>query len=245
MTTPAKTSADLSAWSRRYQASLRRYLKTGSETALQAAQRLGRQAVRLGMETLDVAHIHEQTLATAAYNGDNLQVASSAVNAAKSFFEAVLVPIEQTHAPARHADAQVARLTKSLRQRTQEATASTRQLQKGVARRQAVEASLEKSVQIHATLVAEAQRLRLHLQDLTHGILMAQEDERRATGGHLRNDVAQLLLSIQIRLLALNGAVAANTKNLKKEITNTRRIVRESASTVSRLVPGAEVHHEA
>jgi len=245
MTTPAKTTADIADWSRCYQSALRRYLKTETVAGLRAAQRLGRQAVSLGMETLDIARIHEQALSALAATGGTSWLAPVPINHAKSFFEAAIVPIEQTHGPALQADARVTRLAQSLRRRTQEATASNRQLEKTVARRQAAETALKQSARTRAGLLAEAQRLRLHLQNLTHEILSAQEDERKATGRQLRDDIAQLLLAIQIRLLALNGAAQANSENLKKEIAETQRIVRESASTIHRLSPEREVHHEA
>lgn len=45
-----------------YQAALRRYLKPGSAADARPALRLGRRAVALGLETLDLALIHEQAL---------------------------------------------------------------------------------------------------------------------------------------------------------------------------------------
>ena len=50
--------------SQRYRASLQKHLKQGLRASLQPARRLGRQAVALGLETLDVARIHEGALAT-------------------------------------------------------------------------------------------------------------------------------------------------------------------------------------
>jgi len=245
MTTPKKPTAELAKWSRRYQSALRRYLKTETAAGLGAAQRLGRQAVSLGLETLGIARIHEQSLAALAATGGSAGLAPGPIIHAKTFFEEAIVPIEQTHAPALRADAKVTRLTQSLRKRTQEATESTNLLDKGVARRQAAETALKQSVQTRAGLLAEAQRLRLHLQNLTHEILAAQEDERKTTGQQLRDDIAQLLLAIQIRLLALNGTVTANSENLEKEIAETQRIVRQSLSTFHRLAIRSEVNHEA
>jgi len=46
----------------RYQEALRRYLKQGPAASLQPAARLGRRATVLGLETLDLALIHEQAL---------------------------------------------------------------------------------------------------------------------------------------------------------------------------------------
>ena len=51
-----------SVLARRYQAALRRYLQQGPAASLHPAVRLGRQAVALGLETLDLAVIHEQAL---------------------------------------------------------------------------------------------------------------------------------------------------------------------------------------
>ncbi len=241
MTTPDKRGTGSVEWSRRYQSALCRYLKTETAAGLQAAQRLGRQAVSLGMETLDVAHLHEQVLSTLATAGGTLWGSPGAINRAKAFFTEVIVPIEQTHDPALKAGARVTKLTRSLRQRTKEATDSTRQLEKGVIRRQAAEAALRESVLTRAGLLAEALRLRQHLQHLTHEIISAQEEERKAFGTRLRDDIAQFLLATQIRLMALNGAVLANSKNLKMEIAETRRIVKQSISIIHRLSPQGQV----
>ena len=244
MTTPKKPTAELAEWSRRYQSALRRYLKTGTAAGLGAAQRLGRQAVSLGLETLDIARIHEHSLAASAAAGATSWLAPGPTIHAKAFFEETIVPIEQTHDPALRAGAKVTRLTQSLRRRTQEATASGRLLEKGVARRQAAETALRQSVRTRAGLLAEAQRLRQHLQNLTHDILAAQEEERKTTGQKLRDDTAQLLLAIQIRLLALNSAVTANSEHLKKEVAETQRIVKQSLRTFRRLAIRSEVDHE-
>jgi hypothetical protein len=48
--------------SRRYQAALLRRLKQGPRVGLRSADGLGRQALAMGLETLDLAKIHEQAL---------------------------------------------------------------------------------------------------------------------------------------------------------------------------------------
>lgn len=57
-----KSNVQTADWAQRYETALRRYLKQGPEARLQPALRLGRQAVALGLETLNVAVIHEQVL---------------------------------------------------------------------------------------------------------------------------------------------------------------------------------------
>jgi hypothetical protein len=50
--------------SQRYVAALRKHLQQGPQASLKPALRLGREAVTLGLETLELARIHEQSLAT-------------------------------------------------------------------------------------------------------------------------------------------------------------------------------------
>ena len=52
----------LSNLSRRYQAALRMHLKQGPRATLDSAQGLGSRALSAGLQTLDLAKLHEQTL---------------------------------------------------------------------------------------------------------------------------------------------------------------------------------------
>ena len=52
------------ALSRRYQAALRNHVNQKSGASLEAAHGLGRDAMTLGLETLDVARIHEHAMIT-------------------------------------------------------------------------------------------------------------------------------------------------------------------------------------
>jgi signal transduction histidine kinase len=64
----------LKGLSRRYQAALRNYLKQGPRASLPGAQRLGRQALSLGVATLDLARIHEQALIAQTLTSINLRL---------------------------------------------------------------------------------------------------------------------------------------------------------------------------
>lgn len=246
MTTAAKTKAGASAWSQHYQAALHRHLQTRTAACLETAQQLGRGAVILGMETLDVARIHELALAALTAGNGSPGISPTPAKRASRFFAEVIIPIERTHGPARKVDAKVTQVTQSLRRRTKEATDSTRRLEKGVARRQTAETALKTSVRNRTGLLAEAERLRLQLQKLKLRILSAQEHERDITGQHLRDDVAQMLLAIQIHLLALDGACQANDANLKNVIAETQRIMKDFLGTIHRIAPLTKGrHHEA
>ncbi|HLX69885.1 MAG TPA: hypothetical protein VKV04_09695 [Verrucomicrobiae bacterium] len=63
---------NLSRLSRRYAGAWKKFLRQGSQATVRPARGLGLQAVKLGLETLDVAKIHEATLATLEASKDLL-----------------------------------------------------------------------------------------------------------------------------------------------------------------------------
>lgn len=82
--------------SQRYVAALRRHLKLGPRASLQPAARLGQQAVALGLETPELARIHERALA-------RLKLCSrenGLLQRAKIFFTEAIIPMVQSHRAA-------------------------------------------------------------------------------------------------------------------------------------------------
>ena len=76
---------------------LRKHLKQGPRASLQPALGLGRQAVALGLETLDLARIHEQALATLELSNSK----NGFIKRAEIFFTEAITPIVETHRAAR------------------------------------------------------------------------------------------------------------------------------------------------
>src|SRR4051812_19779010 len=133
----------LSAMSQKYATALKKHLNEGSQASLQPASGLGRRAVAIGIETLDVARMHEGALAT-------LEISSSGhgrVERAKNFFNGAIAPIEKTHRAALLADVRLRKLNRTLDRRTMDLAASNMSLQAGIARRKSVEQALKKSVE--------------------------------------------------------------------------------------------------
>jgi signal transduction histidine kinase len=227
-----------------YLAALRNHLKPDAKAGSPAATRLGRQAVVCGLETLDLARLHEQALTSLAVPGSPARHKETLTRRARAFFVEALAPIEKTHRAARKTEAHAHQLDRTLRQRTVESSASARHLKQGIARRQAAEAALQKSGQQRNRLLAESRRLREHLQHLTHEILSGQEDERRKISRQLHDEIAQTLLGINIRLLTLKNTAKANTSSLKKEIAGTQRLVRRSLRTVHQFAEEFGLGHE-
>lgn len=240
-----KTKVELVGWSRRYQAALRKHLAPGPEGSLQTAFRLGRQAVALGLETLDVARIHERALMTLVLPGGSSRTRERAIARAKSFFAEAIVPIERTHRAALKADVRFHQLAQTLRRRSVESSASNRHLERGIVQRQAAEAALKKSGKHRIGLLQESRRLQKSLRDQTRAMLSAQENERQKASRQLQDEIAQTLLAIDVRLLTLKNAAKAKTGTLKKEIAETQRLVRQSVKMIDRLSREYGICHEA
>jgi signal transduction histidine kinase len=83
--------------SQKYVAALGKNLKQGSQASLKPALELGRQAAVLGLETLDLARIHEQALATLKLSN----VKNAFTKLAGIFFTEVNTAIEEKHRAAR------------------------------------------------------------------------------------------------------------------------------------------------
>ena len=217
--------------SRRYATVLRTHLQGGARASLLPALGLGRQAVALGVETLELARIHEQAVVQLAADYFKLGGRKRAEN----FFTEAITPIVETHRAARQNQSDLVRLNETLNRRTQELAVTNRQLQRGVVRRQRVELALKTSGEHYAKLLRESLQLQASLRELTHQVLAAQEDERRQISHELQDEIAQTLLGINVRLLTLKKESRTNTRGIKQEIASTQRLVTKSARSVRRV----------
>lgn len=230
----------LSAMSQQYVTALKKHLKQGPRGSLPAARGLGRRAVAIGLETLDVARIHEGALAAleASASKDGI------IERAKSFFAEAIIPIERTHRAALKANARLSQLNKALGRRTVDLAVSNRSLKRGIARRKTVEKALKKSETHSQKLLQESRRLQKHLQRLTHRILSAQEDKRKKISHDLQDEIAQTLLGINVRLLALKKEAGLNAEDLQKEIASTQRLVDQSVESIKGFARAFAKSHE-
>jgi signal transduction histidine kinase len=221
----------LTGLSQQYVAALRKHLKQGPQASLQPALELGRRAVARGLETLELARIHEQALAT--FELSNIK--NGFTKLAGIFFTATNIPIEENHHAARQGNVHLSRLKETLDQRTEELAVSNRQLQRGMVRRKVMEDAAEKTGKHHNKCLEESLQLQKRLRLLTHRVLTAQEDDRKSISRELQDEIAQTLLGINVRLLSLKREARRNTKGLKNEIASTQRLVVKSAKSVRRV----------
>jgi signal transduction histidine kinase len=221
----------LTLLSQRYVAALRKHLQPGSGANLQPALELGRRAVALGLETLELARIHEQALATLKLSN----VKNGLIKRAKIFFTEAIIPIVEIHRIARQGKVRLNRLKETLNHRTEELAATNRQLQRGVVRRKVMEDAAEKNGRHHQKCLEESLQLQERLRQLTRRVMAAQEDDRRHISRELQDEIGQTLLGINVRLLALKREARSNTKGLKNQIATTQRLVLKSAKSVRRV----------
>ncbi len=237
----ANMKQKLNRLSQRYMTALRTHLKPGARAGLQAALALGRRAVALGLETLELARIHERALAT-------LELSRSKHGASKRaeiFFTEAITPIVETHRAARQSKVHVNRLKETLGRRTEELAATNRLLQRGVVRHQVMANAAEKSGRRHDQCLKESLQLQKRLRQLTHRVLAAQEDERHKISHELQDEIAQTLLGINVRLLSMKQAARSSTEGLKNEIASTQRLVANSARSVRRFARELDLHQPA
>ena len=218
--------------SRRYQAALRTHLKQGRQASLESARGLGSQALAAGLQTLDLAKLHEQTLVTEVLPGCPAGKRAALIKQAGIFFAVAITPIEKTHRSAREATAHLKKFIETLSQRTVELAASNLELSLEITQRKAAEEALKKSEHHYSQLLEKSDRLQEQLRRLSRQILSAQEEERKEISRELHDVIAQTLTGINVRLAALKKEAAINTKGLDRNIARTQRLVEKSVDIV-------------
>jgi len=223
-----------------YVAALRDHVKRGARAVpwCGTALELGRQAVALGLETLDLARIHDWALAALGLSGSKNGVRKRA----GIFFSAANVPIEETHRAARQGKINLSRLNKTLDRRTEALAASNRQVRRGVVRRKVMEEDFAKSGRDHHKSLEESLQLQKLLRQLTRQALVAQEDDRTKISHELQDEIAQTLIGINVRLLSLKQGAGGNIQALKNEIASTQRMVVKSAKAMRRFARELGTH---
>jgi signal transduction histidine kinase len=229
----------LKALSQRYQAALRKHQQQGPRADLRPALALGRQAVALGLETLDMARIHEGALATLEGSSSR----NGTIKRGEIFFAEAITQIEKTHRAALKANVRLRRLSRTLGRRTVDLAASNRSLQQGIIQRKTVEQAFKKSGAQSRKLVKDSRRLQNHLQRLIYQILSVQEDKRRKISRELHDEIAQTLLGINVRLLTLKKEAAVNAGGFKKRIVSTQRLVDKLGKIIKRFGREFGIHH--
>jgi signal transduction histidine kinase len=218
--------------SRSYQAALRKHLKQRRHVSWKAAQGLGSQALKAGMQTLDLARLHEQILITDVLPGCPTGKRDALIKRAGVFFAVAVTPIEKTHRTVRKGTAHLKKFIEALSRRTVELAASNLELSLEITQRKAAEEALKKNEHHYSQLLEKSGRLQEQLRQLSRQILSAQEDERKKISRELHDVIAQTLTGINLRLGALKKEASLNTRGLDRNIARTQRLVEKSVNIV-------------
>ncbi|MGA2544435.1 MAG: sensor histidine kinase [Verrucomicrobiota bacterium] len=219
-------------FSKSYQARLLAYLNQPPGADLQSARGIGQQALAAGLETLDLAKLHEQILVTQVLPGRPAGESNALIKQAGAFFTEAITPLEETDYSAREASVHLNQIVGMLSRRTVELAASNQELSQEIAQRKAMEEALKKSEQHYSELLEKSDRLQEQLRRLSRQILSAQEEERKRISRELHDVIAQTLTGINVRLAALKKEAALNTKSVARNIAATQRLVEKSVDVV-------------
>jgi signal transduction histidine kinase len=188
-----------------------------------------------GLETLDLARIHERALIALVLPDYPARTRDAMVRRAGTFFAEAITPIEETHRTAREANVRLNQIIETLNRRSADLDDSNRQLRREVAQRKTVEESLRKSERHHSQLLEQSHLLQDQLRLLSRQLLLAQEEERKKISRELHDEIAQTLTGITVRLAALKTEATTNTKGLQNRISSTQRMVEKSVDIVHRF----------
>jgi signal transduction histidine kinase len=225
----------LTGLSRRYAAALGKHLQQDARAGLQPAQKLGRQAMFTGLETLDLARIHERALIALVSPSYSPGTRDAMIRRAGTFFAEVITPIEKTHRTAREANLRLNQTIGRLHRRSADLKLSNRQLKKEIVQRKLVEESLRNSERHYSKLLEQSHQLQEQLRHLSRQLLLAQEEERKRISRELHDEIAQTLTGINVRLAALKTEATRDTKGLQNKISSAQRMVEKSVDIVHRF----------
>lgn len=234
--------AKMSALSREYETALRKHLKDRASSGLKKAAALGRQAVLLGLETLDLAKIHERALIAIALPPRGPR--DGPAKRAHFFFMEANIPIERTHLAADRAEHHWKKVNATLHERTSELAVSKRAVKKNILQRKAAEESLKTGNKYYSKLLKESALMQASLRRLAHRVLLAQEDERGQISRELHEEIVQALVGVNIRLLTLEQTGSRDAKKLLNDIASTQRLVDKSIKTMRRVARKFRTPHE-
>ena len=220
------------ALSRRYLAALRAHLGPRRPKGAAAARALGRDLLSSGCDTLDLARLHEHALVALASSHDLADARNGLIRRAGNFYIKVLVPLEKARRATREALQQSQQRAAAIRLQAAALAKGNRQLQREVARRRAGEESVKQGRAQIQQLFVQSQAMQKKLRHMARQIISAQENERREISHELHDDIAQLLIAINVELATLGRTPSIGRRALQSRINFTQRLVEKAVKAV-------------
>jgi PAS domain S-box-containing protein len=110
--------------------------------------------------------------------------------------------------------------------------ATNRKLEGEIIRRQAVETSLRRSEHRAHQLLGHSRHLQDKLRQMSHQILLVQENQRKEISRELHDEISQLLLSINLHLAIFDSSASISPQSIRRNITRVRWLVEKSVRIV-------------
>ena len=189
----------------------------------------------IGLETLDLARIHEEALSRLASPEKAAAPREAIVHRAGTFFAEAIIPIEETHRAALRTNLHLDRVNQMLRRRGAELADSNQRLQQEILKRKSAEDSLRRSEQHYGRLLEQSRQMQEQLRRLSRQLLSAQEEERKKISRELHDVIAQTLTTINVRLAALRKEASFDAEGLERSIARTQQLVQQSVEIVHRF----------
>ena len=140
---------------------------------------MGRMAVKLEMETLEVARLHDQAVASLLPQEADTGEREALTAKAAMFFSEAINPIEQTHPAVREVQADIQEKHLTLAQRTTDLENLNWRLKVQTRERKAFAALHQQKDQASRQLMIDSKLLEKKLQSMARDILSANEVERK------------------------------------------------------------------
>jgi signal transduction histidine kinase len=220
---------------RGYLAALRRHVKAATPPEPGAARTLGTLAVKKGLEILDLAKIHEDSLIALGFPLSAGTPNDEMIRRAGTFFAGALTPIEEFHRGTAEANIILKAAVETLKQRTSELDSSNRELIREVTHRKEIEDSLRTRESTTSQLLLKSRLMQDEFRLLSRRLLSIQEEERMRISRELHDVIAQTLVGINVRLATLRPQSTADTKNFQKKIETTQELLEKSMGIVHRF----------
>ena len=206
--------------SRRYVATLRKYLTKQHETGLEHAYELGRTAIARELGLLNLVRIHQQATEPELWPAPNVQHRTRRLRAAASFFLEALSPFEIAQRGFCETNERLCQANAALATRNQELDRMNRGLKREAARRHQVEQALQQS----------ESKFRAVVETARDGLMTADESGRIA----LMNASAEAMFGYsQAQVLGKSWTLFAPKEMRSEYRRQARQALRNSDGTRS------------
>jgi signal transduction histidine kinase len=226
------SKGDFPRLSRSYLDALRVYLGPRQPRSAATVRSVGRELLNAGCDALDLARFHAEALKTLALSKEFGGTTSAWIGKAGTFHLKVLGPLVRARRVSREALRRLQQRAATVRHCAADLTRRNRRLEREVVRRRAGEASVKQGREQIRMLLVQSQTMQMKLRDMARQVLSAQEDERRKISRELHDEVAQMLIAVEVELAALGRKPAPGAKALKGRIVFAQRLLEKSVKAV-------------